>query len=157
MISIFQALRDIGVNVDSQEISFQINCPFHGSDKNPSARVYPETNSMYCFTCKCTYDPVGVYAAHFEITRGEAFSVLAKRYGIKSSSKHPNNKKSLDAVMADMLRSIKYVRRLDRVRALYLASSILTKVAKGESDIEMRDLVKDWQVKYFPRLVGRIG
>lgn len=30
----------------------RINCPFH-DDKTPSMQVYPETNTVYCFSSNC--------------------------------------------------------------------------------------------------------
>lgn len=36
----------------------QCKCPFHGYDKHPSARIYDNTNSWYCFTCGISRKPI---------------------------------------------------------------------------------------------------
>ena len=40
----------------------QISCPFHGNDTHPSARVYPDTNSLRCFFCSKSWRPVTFWA-----------------------------------------------------------------------------------------------
>lgn len=40
------------------DVEQQISCPFHGRDASPSMRVYPHTNSCYCFKCKESWDPI---------------------------------------------------------------------------------------------------
>ena len=45
--------------------SEQIACPFHGEDKNPSARVYPETNEgpshVWCYVCRESWDCIKLW------------------------------------------------------------------------------------------------
>jgi len=38
--------------------STQCKCPFHGRDRHPSARIYEDTNSWFCFTCGFSRTPV---------------------------------------------------------------------------------------------------
>ena len=56
MLTIAQALRDIGVDVPDSSRQIQIACPFHkgGAELQESARIYPESNSFYCWVCKRT-------------------------------------------------------------------------------------------------------
>jgi len=64
----------------------QISCPFHGDDKSPSARFYPDTDSIHCFTCKETWDVIS-----FEMTRQglpfrDTLSFLVGKYKISTTA-----------------------------------------------------------------------
>jgi len=59
----------------------QINCPFHGSDKHASARIY-ETNTMYCWVCSSVWDVISFTKDILGISFHEACSYLEKNYGI---------------------------------------------------------------------------
>jgi hypothetical protein len=50
------------VKYDSRIIESQINCPFHGRDVHKSCRVYPKSNSMYCWFCDKSWDVVDFWA-----------------------------------------------------------------------------------------------
>jgi hypothetical protein len=43
----------------------QISCPFHGNDRRPSARVYPQegtsSSGLYCYVCRKRWDIVGLW------------------------------------------------------------------------------------------------
>jgi len=43
----------------------QISCPFHGEDRKPSARYYPQNNngssSVWCFVCREQWDAIGLW------------------------------------------------------------------------------------------------
>ena len=62
LIPIEQVLSDYGyaVHSDLGEREQQFSCDLHGdgSDNRPSARVYPETSSWYCFACSKARDAI---------------------------------------------------------------------------------------------------
>jgi len=67
----------------------QISCPFHGQDTHPSARVYPDTNSLRCFYCSKSWNPVTFWAEdnnwyrdNDKLDLGRAIDDLASRYDI---------------------------------------------------------------------------
>ena len=43
----------------------QISCPFHGTDRHPSARYYPESgdsrSGVYCYVCRKRWDAIGLW------------------------------------------------------------------------------------------------
>jgi hypothetical protein len=69
----------------------QISCPFHGNDTHPSARVYPDTNSLRCFYCSKSWRPVTFWAERNgwfreddieKLDIGRAIDSLATMYNI---------------------------------------------------------------------------
>lgn len=79
-------MRDGVPGVFSDDIEQQISCPFHGQDNSPSMRVYPETNSCYCFKCKEAWDPVSYTIRKRGITFWEAIELLASTQGVNLDS-----------------------------------------------------------------------
>lgn len=63
----------------------QISCPFHGVDASKSARYYPETNSMYCWTCKKSWTPIFYWMEYQEIKFMAAARQLADMFEIDLS------------------------------------------------------------------------
>ena len=66
--------------------SRKLHCPFgetahsdHGLD--PAFRVYPESNSAYCFACAAYYTPVALYAHAVDTDRRTAAADLLDRVG----------------------------------------------------------------------------
>ncbi len=55
MVSIYDLIEE----VSSQTEPRQIHCPIH-TDARKSARVFPDSNSVYCWTCARAYDPVAI-------------------------------------------------------------------------------------------------
>lgn len=58
-VSIVQVLHDSNIYV-SDGVSTQIKCFAH-SDVHPSARVYTDTNAVYCWTCNKLFDVIAAY------------------------------------------------------------------------------------------------
>ena len=48
-LSILTVLAHYGLSINKNKM---LNCPFH-SDKKASMRVYPQTNTVYCFAGTC--------------------------------------------------------------------------------------------------------
>ena len=77
-VSIYEVLRHYGVDVPEQTVS--IPCPVH-RDRRPSARVYRDTNSIYCWTCQQSWTPVTFVAVKDGITRDQAIEVIERTFG----------------------------------------------------------------------------
>lgn len=50
------------------------SCPFHGEDKNPSAKIYK--NSFHCFTCQKNGDLIQFVEYYFNLSFKEAMQKL---------------------------------------------------------------------------------
>lgn len=87
----------------SREKECQISCPFHGADLAKSARVYPQTNSMYCWTCGISWDVIDFWANLNEwwkdgrLDAGKAISDLMERYDLERLK--PTWKEELDKIL----------------------------------------------------------
>jgi hypothetical protein len=89
-VSILTVCRLVGMSVpDSfQGGSVKVSCPFgwvnHPDGGHESAfRIYPSSNSAWCFVCQEYYDSPKLYAAVRDITREEAAVVLLDEVGYK--------------------------------------------------------------------------
>lgn len=103
--------------------SRKVHCPFEGvyhSDGGvaPAMRIYPETNSAYCFSCSYYFTPVNLASRAMGVNQKTAAARLLDRVGhrpldlasaFKSVSEH---QPELDKPMlADALKT--YCRRID--------------------------------------------
>lgn len=92
-VTAYDILRSNGVELkqvsDAQEEQF--SCPFHGVDRKPSARVYPESNSgpshAWCFFCQERWDAIDLWRK-FNGGEGKKFgqvlSEIEKAYGLSA-------------------------------------------------------------------------
>ena len=60
-----------------QDTPLKIHCPFH-DDSRRSARLYPATNSLFCFTESKTWDAVAFVADREGVTMAEACGIIEK-------------------------------------------------------------------------------
>lgn len=83
MLSIVSILRNLGATdlPADTDYPYQISCLFHDGDEHKSMRVYPETNSCYCWKCHKAWNPVAAYAEAHEITYFAAKKALGLSYG----------------------------------------------------------------------------
>lgn len=127
------ALHDI--TIPEYGRASQFICPFHkfGQEHRPSARFYPDTDSMHCFTCNRSWTPLQFHAEASDATIKEA-ALQLRAHGIKISPKtarlSEDPKKELDDLV--ILASIRFrakpdtpARRkmydiFDRIQALVL-------------------------------------
>lgn len=92
-VSIVSACLLVGIDIEDgrTEGSTKTYCPFgrlHHSDggKEPALRIYPQSNSAYCFSCKKYFSPAGLVAEAFDITKKQAAAELLTRVGYKPIS-----------------------------------------------------------------------
>ncbi len=79
-VSIFDVLDAVGKRADHAS-THQIKCPVH-RDKTPSARVYAETNHIFCFRCAKSWDVVALVAEIQRTTTPDACSWLETRFAL---------------------------------------------------------------------------
>ena len=87
-IDITQVLSDLGypVHLGGGYREQQFPCDLHGDghDNKPSARVYPESSSWYCFGCSKARDAIDTIQAKEGITFHEAICKLEADYNLPS-------------------------------------------------------------------------
>lgn len=86
-VPIAQVLADLGYGVrgDGEHREQQFSCDLHGDgrDSKPSARVYPESSSWYCFACSRSRDAVDTLQAKKPgLDLKDAIRAIEKRYGL---------------------------------------------------------------------------
>ena len=85
-VPILDVLVDYGyaVHPDGGDREQQFSCDLHGdgSDSKPSARVYPDSASFYCFACGRTRDAITLVQEKEGIGFWQAVRALEKRYGL---------------------------------------------------------------------------
>lgn len=84
-LSIYQVLSAYHVEFIGGGSPEQIHCPFHGADINKSARVYPETDSVYCFTCSKNWDVIRFVQDQEELTFVETCRFIRAKWDIAIS------------------------------------------------------------------------
>ena len=66
-VTVYDVLRHNGVELKqvSDDQTEQFSCPFHGVDRKPSARVYPESpqspSHAWCFVCQERWDVISLW------------------------------------------------------------------------------------------------
>lgn len=94
-VPIVLACRWIGMNIDDDiaygRSSVKVHCPFgavYHSDQGvePSFRIYPDSNSAYCFACSTYYSPVWLVAMAWDVQPAEVAVALLERIGVKPVS-----------------------------------------------------------------------
>jgi len=81
-LSIFDVLAKIGIALPQGEHTQQIPCPFH-DDRSPSARVYGDSNKIYCFTCHKLWDVFSLVQDLKETSFEQSVWWIAEQFDIK--------------------------------------------------------------------------
>jgi hypothetical protein len=85
-VKLLELLEETGrIDIIRQEVEQQISCPFHGPDSKPSARYYPDSNSMYCFTCKESWDTVSFIMKEKVLNFPQAMDFLVNKYRLNTN------------------------------------------------------------------------
>ncbi len=85
-MSILRVIELLGYEHDGIEQPHKIYCPCH-SDANKSAKVYPHTDTIYCFAMSKAYSAAGLYAKFHDITTREAYKLLVRQGIIADTSR----------------------------------------------------------------------
>lgn len=72
--------------IDKNGQEEQLSCPFHGKDNKPSARYYPDTDTMYCWTCQESWDVFSYLGQKKDYDFGSSINFLIQKFGIDTSS-----------------------------------------------------------------------
>jgi len=64
----------------------QFKCPFHGKDTKPSARLYNQTKSCFCWVCRKSWDVVSFTMEKENLFFKQALLYLINRYRVDTSS-----------------------------------------------------------------------
>ena len=87
LMTITRACRFIGMQIGDFDVhSIKLYCPF-GQDmhedrgRGKAFRVYPDTNSAYCFACAMPYRPVSLVATDRGVTDAEAAEIILEEVG----------------------------------------------------------------------------
>ncbi len=125
-VSIVQVLSTLGYDVreDGGDREQQFRCDLHGSghDDKPSARVYPDSNSWYCFGCGLTRDPIETLRAKQGMGFWEAVKVLEQAVGLDplpvNYGSDERGEAALAAVGHNLQSHTTFADEADRVRAM---------------------------------------
>ena len=88
-LSIETVLSSYGLKANS---NWMLNCPFHG-DKKASMKVYPETNTVYCFAGGCEANNLDVIDFIMEMDKSNKHEALVKAKSLVGHSKPGADKK----------------------------------------------------------------
>lgn len=88
-LSLAEIMVDYGVHFQfnpllAQEVQFK--CPFHGKDNKPSARLYNNTKTCFCWVCRKSWDVVSFVAEKEKFKYIQALKYLINRFKIDTSS-----------------------------------------------------------------------
>ena len=82
-VRITDLLSELGYGVQPVEREQQFGCDLHGTrDSKPSARVYPDSNSTYCFACGKSRDVIRTVMDKMELDFKAAMAWLEKTYNL---------------------------------------------------------------------------
>lgn len=86
-VTSYDVLRMNGVQLDGSDArELQFSCPFHGIDRKPSARVYPESergpSHAWCYVCQERWDVISLWMKFNGSTFGSAIAELERTYGL---------------------------------------------------------------------------
>jgi hypothetical protein len=93
-VTVQDVLRYHGISLRKQgEQEEQLSCPFHGKDKKPSARYYPNGRSGYpalwCFVCREQWDTLNLWKKFNGETKfTELLFHIEKAFGITPPESH---------------------------------------------------------------------
>lgn len=144
-IDIAQVLEDYGYDVraGSGDREEQFSCDLHGDghDIKPSARVYPDSQSWYCFACDIPRDAIATVQAIEDLEFWPAVKHLEAKYGLPPL-RWDGPRESGPATVAGVSEGLRYDRTFeDDLKRLYVRLERATR----ERSVDMRRLLAYWE------------
>ena len=97
-------MQDILEKYNIKRNGSMFNCPFHGSDKHPSAKAYK--NSFYCFTCAKTGDLIQFVQYLFNLSFQEAMQKINIDFNLNLDNNAKIDKEKIKKIEKERLRKI---------------------------------------------------
>ena len=91
-ISMLDVLNKYGIKTKRTMFS----CPFHGVDKNPSAKAYK--NTYFCFSCGQKGDLIQFVEDYFNISFKEAVEKINQDFNLNLTNDYKISKKKLKEI-----------------------------------------------------------
>lgn len=120
-VPIVELLEGYGYRVRAsggdREQQFPCNLHGDGRDQKPSARVYPESQSWYCFACDVTRDVIATVRANERLDFWGAIKWLEAKFHLPPMPwEGPTEKDTLESVVAGLRHDRTFDDDLDRIR-----------------------------------------
>ena len=90
------SMLDIFQKYNIEHKKRKTRCPFHGSDKHPSAQIYD--NNFHCFTCGKHLDVIGFVQEYFNLNFKEAMQKINIDFNLGLESNVKIDKKKLQEI-----------------------------------------------------------
>lgn len=87
-VSMARLMIRLGYRVTQADAEQQFACDLHGPDNKPSARLYPRTNSTYCWACHKPRRPVDLMKEREGVSLDRAVSMLEEMFDLPSLPIH---------------------------------------------------------------------
>jgi hypothetical protein len=100
VVPMLELLNNYGIKVDTQN---RFMCWLHPDGKNPSCRVFPQTDSFCCYQCGAGGDVIRFIELYEGLSPMEAVNQLASDYGIETTTFQSSEKSKSDAVTVSAL------------------------------------------------------
>lgn len=84
MVSMAELMQRFGYQVTSADSEQQFACDLHGRDTKPSARLYPRTNSSFCWACHKSRRPVDLVQERNGLSLEQSVAFLEEMFHLPS-------------------------------------------------------------------------
>jgi len=170
-VSAYQVLRRFGVTLrqSSDNATEQISCPFHGEDRKPSARVYPDEadspSHVYCYVCRERWDAVALWHKFLGNDKiGQTVATIERDLGLTPPEK-PSTEADLTEVNEAEREEVRKLlgiceRRLLATKKAFPMKAYLTVSSvldKTWSRLESGKATPDTARKTVEKVLGKIG
>lgn len=159
------SMNDIINKYGLKHIRRKISCPFHGTDKHPSAQIYD--NYFHCFTCGKHLDVIGFVEEYFNLDFQQAMQKINLDFNLGLDSKikidykkikEIEKKKKEDQILFDNLQKkfcklcdlkFKYLKEIEGIESKVTINNwadLIEIKSKFEDKIELIEIKLDFLI-----------